>query len=103
MNFFTDEFFEKWSSEKLVNDIFGRKVRLGGKISFCYIDGNHNYDFVKRDFENVHNFLVSGGLILFDDSSDFASFGLKKLMGEIVKRKDYKIVMKNPNYLFQKI
>ena len=31
---FSDEFFEKWSSEKLVNDIFGRKVRLGGKISF---------------------------------------------------------------------
>lgn len=100
---FSDEFFAKWKVAEDVEDVFGRPVRLGGKISFCYIDGNHTYDFAKRDFENTHEHLVSGGFILFDDSADTDPFGLTRLMNEVSRRPDYKLVMKNPNYLFQKI
>jgi hypothetical protein len=99
---FSDEFFEKWSKKAQVSDIFHRNVKLGGKISFCYIDGNHEYEFAKRDFENVDKYLISGGFILFDDSSDSNPFGLTKLMKEIERNQDYKLVMKNPNCLFQK-
>ena len=99
---FSDEFFKKWSDNAQVSDIFNRNVTLGGKISFCYIDGNHEYDYAKRDFENVDKYLISGGFILFDDSSDSNPFGLTKLMNEIKKNKDYQLVLKNPNYLFQK-
>ena len=99
---FSDEFFEKWENKSEVIDVFNQSIKLGGYISFCYIDGNHSYDFAKRDFENVNQYLVPGGFILFDDSSDSNPFGLTKLMKEIKQRSDYSLVMKNPNYLFQK-
>lgn len=99
---FSDEFFKKWSEKALVKDVFGRETRLGGKIGFCYIDGNHQYEFARGDFENTDRFLEPGGFILFDDSYDGNRFGLSRLMKEIKKQKPYELVMKNPNYLFKK-
>ena len=99
---FSDEFFEKWKDQKEVIDVFNQSIILGGNISFSYIDGNHTYEFAKRDFENVNRHLVPGGFILFDDTSDSDHFGLTKLMREIKQRSDYSLVMKNPNYLFKK-
>jgi hypothetical protein len=99
----SDEFFELWQQNKTTNDVFGRTIQLGGSISFGYIDGNHTYEFTKRDFENLDKYLESGGYVLFDDSSDRDTFGLTKLMKEIINDQHYKLVMKNPNYLFQKI
>lgn len=100
---FSDEFFELWEKGESVSDVFGRNIQLGGKISFCYVDGNHTYEFAKRDFENVDRYLESGGYVLFDDSSDVDPFGLTRLMKEIKRMKNYDLVMKNPNYLFKKI
>lgn len=99
---FSDEFFELWGKNEMVKDVFGRDVQLGGNIGFCYIDGNHTYEFAKRDFENTDRNLDVGGYILFDDSYDGQPFGLTKLMKEIKNNKNYELVMKNPNYLFMK-
>lgn len=100
---YSDDFFSLWEQNILVKDIFNRNVKLGGNISFCYIDGNHSYDYVKRDFENTDRFLDIGGFILFDDSDDTNPFGLLKLMKEVKRMKNYRLIIKNPNYLFQKI
>jgi len=100
---FSDDFFKLWEKNETVSDVFGRNIQLGGKISFGYIDGNHNYNFVKRDFENLDRYLETGGYVLFDDSSDSDSFGLTRLMKEIKQKINYELVMKNPNYLFKKI
>jgi len=100
---FSDEFFEIWEKHESVNDVFCRNVQLGGQISFCYIDGNHTYEFARRDFDNVDRYLEAGGYILFDDSSDMNPFGLTRLMKEIKKNQNYALVMKNPNYLFKKL
>lgn len=99
----SDDFFSSWSQNEKLKDVFGRETQLGGNISFCYIDGNHTYDYVKRDFENTNKFLDIGGFILFDDSNDMDPFGLSKLMKEINKMEQFRLVMKNPNYLFKKI
>ena len=72
-------------------------------FDLIYIDGNHTYEYSKRDFQNVSKHLDKGGFILFDDSSDYSSFGCARLMKEIVANSDYELVMKNPNYLFRKI
>lgn len=102
IEFFSDEFFELWSQSKKLNDVFGTEVTLGGPISFCYIDGNHSYDFSKRDFENTDKYLEKGGFVLFDDSSDRQSLGSSKLMKEILQNDKYELIIKNPNYLFKK-
>src|SRR5215204_5501295 len=47
---FSDEFFASWRAGEEAQDVTGRRGKLGGPISFCFIDGNHNYDYVKRDF-----------------------------------------------------
>ncbi len=99
----SDHFFELWRDRAIVKDIISREIQLGGSISFCYVDGNHTYEFAKRDFENVDYFLEVGGYILFDDSYDMNPFQLSKLMKDICKNKRYKLIMKNPNYLFIKL
>lgn len=44
------------------------RVRMISPISdFLFIDGDHSYEGVKRDFENYRPFVKSGGLIAFHD------------------------------------
>lgn len=99
---FSDEFFQRWFANEQSIDVFNRPVTLGGNISFCYIDGNHSYDFVKRDFENTHKALVPGGFILFDDSADGSGWEVNRLTREIAGDAEYELVGKYPNYLFRK-
>ena len=99
---FSDEFFDLWSKKANVTDVFNRQIQLGGPVSFVYIDGNHTYEYAKRDFENAARFLDKGGFVLFDDSSWLSPFGCAELMKEIMDNTEFQLVMKNPNYLFQK-
>jgi hypothetical protein len=96
-----DEFFAAWNARKRCTDVLGRTLHLGGQIDFCYIDGNHTYEFAKRDFLNVDALLETGGFILFDDST-LAEFTLHKLMPEIMALDRYRLVALNPYHLFQK-
>jgi len=100
---FSDDFFKLYQSEKSYIDLFNQNVHLGGKIAFCYIDGNHTYEFTKRDFENTDKFLEIGGFILFDDTLDNGIFECKRLMPEIIQTGRYELICKNPNYFFKKI
>ncbi len=99
---FSDEFFQAWQKSSKVNDVFGRSITLGGPISFCYVDGDHSYDAVKRDFIHCDEFLENGGFILFDDSADSSDWEVRKVIAEIKKDRRYEVVINNPNYLFRK-
>jgi hypothetical protein len=98
----SDIFFAAWKDKKSVLDVRGRETLLGGPISFCYIDGNHTYEGVKRDFLNCDTFLENKGFVLFDDSS-VPEFGVGRLMPEVLQTGRYKLIGKNPNHLFQKL
>ena len=98
----SDEFFSMWRQNETVRDVFGRSVTLGGPLSFCYVDGNHSYEWPKLDFENCDAFLQIGGFILFDDST-VKTFGVHRLIPEVLANRCYKLVAKNPNHLFQKV
>ena len=100
---FSDEFFTLWALGKSTEDIFGREITLGGPISFCYIDGNHTYEFAKRDFVNADRFLEKGGFILFDDSADGSGWGVCTVIDEVKSSGRYEVVANNPNYLFRKL
>jgi hypothetical protein len=99
----SDDFFGAWAAGRRTADVFDRQVQLGGAISFCYIDGNHSYEFARRDFENTHRFLEVGGFVLFDDSADGSTWEVCRVVEEIKSRGDYRLVVKNPNYLFQRV
>ena len=102
LELWSDEFFTAWRTAAEVQDVFGRTVRLGGALGFAYIDGNHTYASVRRDFENVHEFLARGGYVLFDDSSDTSSQDPTRVALEVSRRPDYELIAKNPNCLFCK-
>jgi len=99
---FSDEFFNMWANNQTVIDVLGRNVKLGGPISFAFIDGNHTYSFAKRDFENVDRFLEKGGFVLFDDSSDYSHWEVNRVAKEVLKSGGYELIARNPNYLFRK-
>jgi len=100
---FSDQVFKWWEEKKQITTMFGQQVKLGGTFSFVFIDGNHDYEFAKIDFENTDRFLEKDGYILFDDSHDFATCGVPRVIKEMKQTGRYKVVMKNPNYLVQKI
>ena len=99
----SDDFFTAWGRGETVTDVFGRPARLGGPISFCYIDGNHEYKFAKSDFQNTDRFLEPGGFVLFDDSADGSHWEVCRVVEEVKQMANYELVVKNPNYLFRKV
>ena len=99
---FSDEFFDLWSEGETQEDVFGRPVSLGGPISFCYIDGNHTYEFAKRDFVNADRFLEKGGFILFDDSGDGSGWEVCDVVREVTASGRYELISHHPNYFFRK-
>lgn len=101
---YSHQFFELWRTCSTTEDVFGRPVTLGGPISFAYIDGAHAYDAVKGDFLNVDQYLLPGGLVLFDDSGDGSSFeGVARVAAEVKRNSSYDLVFKTPNYFFRKV
>ncbi len=98
----SDDFFKAWAEQRETKDLFGNSQRIGGSISFAYIDGNHVYEYARRDFENVDKYLVTGGFILFDDSAGYTCWGSKKVAQEALKSGKYRLVKKNPHYFIQK-
>jgi hypothetical protein len=61
------------------------------KIGFLWIDGDHSYQAVKRDFESWRPHLENNSFIAFHDSID-AKLGPKKLIDELLKTGEYEIV-----------
>jgi hypothetical protein len=98
-----DELFAQWDTRGTVTDCFSRPTKLGGPISFCYIDGDHSYGPARRDFINTDRHLEPGGFILFDDSADGTKFEVGRVIEEVIRLPKYRVVIQNPNYLFQKL
>lgn len=97
-----EDFYDQWAKQACATGVFQRTVQLGGPIAFAYIDGNHAYDFVRRDVENTARHLLPGGFMLLDDTADHLPFGSRRLAQEWNRRGDFELVKKNPNYLLRK-
>lgn len=98
----SDDFFEAWRKRESLKDVFGNAAQLGGPLAFCYVDGNHDCEHARRDVENALELLVPGGWLLLDDSADHLPFGSVQVARELRRRKGLKLVLQNPNCLFQK-
>lgn len=55
-------------------------LEMSSTIWDCvYIDGNHDFEIVKADFNNVFPFIKKGGVVVFDDAS--ANLGTNEFYG----------------------
>ena len=98
---FSHDFFADWSGEKEKVDMHGRSVKLGGPISFAYIDGAHTYEGAREDFSGIHPFLVPGGFVFFDDSTPDWE-GVHRVVNEVMQHPEYELLFTTPNYFFRK-
>ena len=53
-------------------------------VEFLFIDGAHEYEFVKLDFELWHPHLIEGGVIAFHDTTGDQSEGPKRVIEEFI-------------------
>lgn len=79
-----------------------------------YIDGNHDYDVARQDWEVCSQSAKAGGIIVLDDSNLNASYrppvfataghpGPTRLAGEIDRKKFREILQVGHNRVFQKL
>jgi len=59
-------------------------------IALLWIDGDHSYEGVKRDFECWRPHLTAGATVVFDDSLD-ASIGPRRLIDELLQAGELEI------------
>jgi len=58
-----------------------KRVLGNNKLDFIFIDGDHSYDAVKKDFELYYQFIDEGGVIAFHDISEY----MQKTVGDLSK------------------
>jgi predicted O-methyltransferase YrrM len=59
------------------------------KISLLFIDGNHQYAQVKKDFLNWQKFVVKNGILILHDATT-KGLGPEKVLRQILKQGKYK-------------
>lgn len=111
-NYFNEksaQLFKGYSTDKeMIEKIESEKWDL------IYIDGNHDYEIVKKDFEICSNSLNKNGLIVLDDSSLYTEFkpksyataghpGPSKIAQEIDLSNFEEILAVGHNRVFKKI
>jgi len=75
-------------------------------FDWIYVDGNHTYDFVKKDLELCYLKIKNGGLITGDDYYDSEKFvdGVKKAVDEFINSGHVQLIqLKNNQFILKKI
>ena len=86
---------------------------LSKKWDLIYVDGNHNYEIVKHDFDISSSSLKEHGLIILDDSAKFTDFkaplyafagheGPSRVASEIDRKTFQEIIGVGHNRVFQR-
>jgi hypothetical protein len=99
----SDAFFDEWRAGGERLDLFGRTIRFGGPVAFCFVDGEHTHEQTWQDFLNCDEFLVPGGFVLFDDSDPFGAFPqVYDVVQRVLREHGYELVAENPHHLLRK-
>jgi predicted O-methyltransferase YrrM len=76
------------------------KILAGEKVDFIFIDGDHSYNGVKRDFELYSPLVRKDGIIAFHDIAKpvpGSVEGVYKFWQEIIQNHEYKEIIKDVN------
>lgn len=55
-------------------------------VELIFIDGNHSYDAVRRDFLDWYPYVIEGGIMVFHDATFNSHPGPKRLVGDEIYR-----------------
>ena len=89
VNYCNREIFYNQNKEVLIyGDSTDLKTKIEaefhGPYDCVFIDGNHTYDYVKKDFNNYFSMLKSGGICAFHDALLLGDkYGVPQLLSEI--------------------
>jgi hypothetical protein len=60
-------------------------------VALLWIDGDHRYEGVRRDFDSWRPYLIKGAAVVLDDTAD-ASLGPHRLIAELLATGGYDAV-----------
>lgn len=77
-----------------------RRLTRGRPVDFVFIDGDHSYEGVKRDFELWSALVRPGGIIAFHDMKPDAPDGVPRLWAELRERfeTEERVASTEPSY-----
>jgi len=76
-----------------------KKLLGGEKVDFMFIDGDHTYEGVKKDFEMYSPLIKAGGIIAFHDIIVYPpedGCEVDKLWSELKRNYNYREIIKEP-------
>lgn len=77
------------------------EVKWHKPIALLFIDGLHDYESVKSDFEHFHKFVVPEGLIAFHDYASYYP-EVKKFVNEILQNSGFQFVTQRDSLILIK-
>jgi cephalosporin hydroxylase len=81
--------YEYIKGDSTNNETIEKLKSITTNINILFIDGNHQYDGVVKDFNNYKDFVVKGGYIIFDDYEDYQySPDVKLAVNDLMKSLD---------------
>jgi hypothetical protein len=99
---YSHRFLARWAAREEATDVLGRRVSLGGPLSFVYIDGAHTYEAASGDFRGVDPFVLPGGYVFFDDTGEAWGPEMARVVQEVQSHPHYELIARTPNYFFRK-
>ena len=99
---YSHAFLVRWAAREEGIDVLGRPVKLGGPLSFVYIDGAHTYEAASGDFRGADPFVLPGGYVFFDDTSEAWGPEMARVVREVELHPHYELIARTPNYFFRK-
>ena len=68
------------------------------KFDYVFLDGGHKYETVKKDLENLTQFVNNNGTILCDDYDLSYAPGVKKAIEDFVSEKNFNLKILNSRF-----
>ncbi|MES2395658.1 MAG: class I SAM-dependent methyltransferase [Bacteroidota bacterium] len=71
---------------KQTTDVYFNQLSKTAKFDVIFIDADHSYEGVKKDYDNSLNHINKGGLIIFHDVNSDACPGIKRIWSDVKKQ-----------------